>query len=153
VAATCPRCGIWISGAELLALSRPPAAETGSAKIGRLRLGDCARSGCEAYHYLVTVKPHGQVDWPFLLTQAEAILREDEQPPGDSPTRYQALRQLVPKLWRSSNTRRLWAALGVALLLILARQWYRGGTIPLIRQPRHFQIGPPLPSEVQHPHG
>jgi hypothetical protein len=35
--------GTRISGKELFALSQPPTAERATAKIGRLRLGDCAR--------------------------------------------------------------------------------------------------------------
>jgi hypothetical protein len=35
---------------------------------------------------------------------------------------------------------RLFVALAVASLLLLIRQWYRGGTIPLIREPENFQV-------------
>ena len=85
VVATCPKCGIIVSGEELYALSKPPAAESASAKIGRLRLGDCARSGCDSYHYQLAFKPHGEVAWTELLSQAEGILQE-RQPPAISPT-------------------------------------------------------------------
>lgn len=150
VAAECPRCGISVSGDELFALSQPPAAEHGSAKIGRLRLGDCARSGCDSYHYQFTFKVHGQLDWSALVLQAEAIQQEQDHPAGsDAPQRLVGS-SLASLLWASRRARRLWVALAAVLLLLLIRQWYLGGRIPLIREPEHFRVDPAPPDETAH---
>jgi len=142
VAAECTRCGISVSGDELFALSQPPAAEHASAKIGRLRLGDCARSGCESYHYQLTFKVDGELDWAGLLLQAAAIKQEQEHPAGSSAVQRPVGSSLARLLWTSRRARRLWTALAAVLLLLLIRQWYLGGRIPLIREPEHFRVDP-----------
>lgn len=142
VAAECARCGSSVSGDELFALSQPPAAEQASARIGRLRLGDCARSGCDSYHYQLTFKMQGQVDWAGLLLQVETIQQEQEHPAGSDAAQRLVGSSLARLLWTSGRARRLWLALAAVLLLMLIRQWYLGGRIPLIREPEHFRVDP-----------
>jgi hypothetical protein len=142
VAAECTRCGISVSGDELFALSQPPAEEHASAKIGRLRLGDCARSGCESYHYQLTFKVHGELDWGDLLLQAEVLQQEQGHPTGGNAVQRPVDSSLARLLWTSRRARRLWTALAAVLLLLLIRQWYLGGRIPLIREPEHFRVDP-----------
>src|SRR4051794_32043454 len=48
VAAECIQCGIRLSGEELWALMQPPAEKDPNPKVERLRLGDCARKGCDS---------------------------------------------------------------------------------------------------------
>ena len=149
VAAICPRCGISVSGAELFALAHPPAAETSSAKIGRLRLGDCARSGCDSYHYQLTFTMYGDCDWMNILSQAESILHDQEHQAGSNATQPWVISYLVRLLWRLRPPRRSWIALAAVLLLMLARQWYLGGRIPLLREPEHFRVDPAPQEEAQ----
>jgi hypothetical protein len=150
VAATCARCGITVTGAELLALSQPPAAETASAKTGRLRLGDCARSGCNSYHYLLSFKAHGQVNWQDFLSQADGIMQGEQYPSAASSSQLEKVAQLARRFLTSPTARRLWLGLAAVMLLMLAKQWYRGGTIPLIRQPEHFRVAPAAGEEAEH---
>ena len=150
VAATCPRCGISVSGAELCALSQPPAAGTASPKIGRLRLGDCARSGCDSYHYQLAFRIHGEVDWTAILSQADGILQAREHPASSDAAERQVVSCLKRVLWRSRGARRLWLALAIVLFLMLAREWYLGGRIPLIREPEHFRVDPAPQEEAEH---
>jgi len=51
VRAECVQCGIHVSGEELFVLSELPGACKSNAKVQRLRLGDCARQGCDSYYY------------------------------------------------------------------------------------------------------
>jgi hypothetical protein len=150
VAAECTRCGIPVSGDELFALSQPPAAEHASAKIGRLRLGDCARSGCDSYHYQLTFSIHGQVDWAALLSQAEALLQEQEHPAGNGAAQHPMGSRLARFLWNSGRSRRLWIALAAVLFLLLLRQWHLGGRIPLLREPEHFRVDTGPQEEAAH---
>ena len=150
VAAECARCGSSVSGDELFALSQPPAAEQASARIGRLRLGDCARSGCGSYHYQLAFKMQGQVDWADLLLQAEAIRQEQEHPAGNDRAQRRVGSSLARRLWTSRRARRLWIALVAVLLLMIIRQWHLGGRIPLIREPEHFRVDSSPQEEAAH---
>jgi hypothetical protein len=142
--AQCARCGIPISGEELFALSQPPG-ENPSPKIRRLRLGDCARPGCDSYFYRLSFRAHPALDWPALLARTEAIRAELERPvsgrSGAAP--------FAKAVLHAGLTRRAAIALAVLLLLLLARHWYGGGGIPLLREPEHFRVAP-APAE-SHP--
>ena len=136
VAAQCVQCGIEVSGKELFALSKPPSAELASAKIGRLRLGDCARKGCSSYYYRLTFHPYLEINWPEILAQAETIQDEPaDQPPGKLAYGRRGL-------WHMPATRRLGGVFLLVLLLLIVRQWYIGGRIPLLREPEKFQADP-----------
>ena len=137
VAAECTRCGIPIYGDELYALSQPPSEKYANIKLGRLRLGDCAREGCNSYTYKLTFYPYNNLDWPTLL----AAIDRNEKEPGNAPVRP-GIAQALNLLWRSSAARRVALGLIVVVLLLVVRQWYLGGRIPLLREPRKFQVDP-----------
>ncbi len=138
VAAECVRCGIRIYGEELHTLSQPPSEKCGNAKLGRLRLGDCARSGCNAYTYRLTFYPCGQLDWQTLLGSLDANAPE----PGKKDAVESMLRPAWGLLLHSRVARRLALALAIVVLLLLVRQWYIGGRIPLLREGQSFQGAP-----------
>src|SRR5689334_7119453 len=81
VSAQCVGCGIPVSGKELLALSQP--SEENGPKTARMRLGDCARKGCDCFYYEIKFKPYPGIDWSALVEQVISILdcRILEQPP------------------------------------------------------------------------
>lgn len=136
VSAECVQCGIRLFGEELYALSQPPSPTYASPKIGRLRLGDCAREGCNSYYYRLMFYPQPKVDWPKIL----GSIKTEENPPAEE-------RPHIPKsLLLQARAlgllkRRVWLALGIIVLLLVARQVYRGGSIPLVREPENFRIG------------
>jgi hypothetical protein len=138
VAAECVRCGIHIYGEELYALSQPPSEKYASAKLGRLRLGDCARQGCNSYTYRLTFYPCAALDWQALL----ASLASQEAEAGKQNGGESVARQGWRLLAQSPSVRR--AALGLVLIVLLlaVRQWYIGGRIPLLREPEKFQAAP-----------
>ena len=138
VAAECTRCRIRIYGEELYALSQPPSEEYANAKLGRLRLGDCARSGCDSYYYRLTFFPCPEVNWAEILA---AIERDPEGPAGQKagePAPNSGWRLLL----RWPVTRRVSVALALVVMLLVFRQWYIGGRIPLLREPHKFQVSP-----------
>jgi hypothetical protein len=137
VSARCVGCEILISGLELFALSQPPSPEHASPKIGRLRLGDCARQTCEAYDYRLTFQPDPLVDWNKILADADAIVNA---PPTESaPARTGPV---LPHWLLRGVSRRIWIPVTAAVLLLLLRQWYVGGRIPLVREPEKFRVDP-----------
>lgn len=141
VSAECVQCGIRLYGEELYALSQPPSPAHASPKIGRLRLGDCAREGCNSYYYRLTFYPHAKVDWQKMFDDINA---EENSGPEERPHPWKALIRHAHVLGFSN--RRLWLALGIIVLLLVARQFYRGGSIPLVREPENFRVG----SDPQH---
>jgi hypothetical protein len=136
VAAECVGCKIHVSGEELFALSQPPAPEYASAKTGRLRRGDCARQGCDAYYYQVSFMHYAQIDWPTILCQVDRIRSVASSKPLVVNPR--------PAAWWSLMSARMLgkavALTSVLLFLLLLRQLHQGGRIPLLREPEHFQV-------------
>ena len=135
VAATgeCVRCGQKISGEELFALSQSPTPEFASAKLGRLRLGDCARSGCNSYFYRLTFQPRPPLDWAALVAEAETIGQE-------APTADLSWLRAVEVWMQLATVKRAITAIVILVLFIALRQWYFGGSIPIVHQPEKFQI-------------
>jgi hypothetical protein len=127
-------CGIWISGEELRALAFPPDAEIATAKIGRLRLGDCARKGCDAWQYSLHLWDQEEVDWPALI----AVVKDGGRSRGEPktiifPRWLDGLRSLM-----GDHVIRGVAMLGVVFVLWMAREVYLGGRIPFLREPEIF---------------
>ena len=146
IAGECVQCGMRITGEELLALApgNEDAPASGSAvnpKVARLRLGYCARSGCECRYYRITFESRPGVDWAKVLppTELEAAPSVAAEDPG-APERQAAMR---------STARRAGIRAGLVVLVVamlwLARHWYQGGTIPLLREPEEFQVEVPRP--------
>ncbi len=146
ISAECVRCGISVNGDELYALSQPPAAERASMKTGRLRLGDCARQGCDAWHYRLAFQPHLQLDWPKLL--AEVQLRRQHSP---APILHKARWLRWASLLRSRQVLRVGFGIALVMVLLFIRHWYQGGQIPLLREAEHFRVDP-APEEQASPH-
>ena len=131
-------CAIQVSGDELYALSQPPSPERATAKIGRMRLGDCARQGCEACYYRLTFQNQPGIDWQTVLSEIE-MLRQQRPGPVSGPT----LHRLPWRGWMLSGLAlRLGLALMLIAMLLLARQWRQGGRIPFLREPEHFRVDP-----------
>lgn len=139
VSADCPGCGILVCGEELRALAFPPCPELASVKLGRLRLGDCARAGCNSWHYDLHLWRQEGIDWPTLLTAAENLARPSHPSPRSSwlPGVRAFLAGYVP---------RLSAICCLLMALWLARQLYQGGRIPFFREPEEFRIETPVSS-------
>jgi len=134
VSAECPVCGIQICGDELRSLAFPPSAELASAKIGRMRLGDCARRGCGAWHYSVHLWNPGEIDWASLMAAAataERAIGTSRNAPG--PYWLTLLGSTA------SYATRVAAILAAVFVLWLARELYLGGRIPYLREPEKFK--------------
>jgi hypothetical protein len=138
VSADCPRCGIWICGDELRALALAPCIELASAKIGRMRLGDCARRGCQAWDYSLHFSNMDGIEWPSLLEKAERpVLRVRTTKPFGPPWLGDLARRAAAYAPQAA------ALLGLILGLWLARQYYLGGRIPFLREPEKFAVESP----------
>jgi hypothetical protein len=145
LAAECVLCGITLTGTELLAVGTPASEPPGDdPKTTRLRQGYCARKDCTSYFYRLRFTPHPDIDWARALAQAEVAKTDPREEVQVEAVALAAARRAVR--WRLGG--RLLAGLTVLALLWLLRQWYIGGTIPLLREPEHFTADP---ASYQHP--
>src|SRR5687767_12138410 len=58
LSAECVQCAIRLSGSEVLKFAEETSDD---ARVERLRVGYCARNGCESLFYRITCAPHPQV--------------------------------------------------------------------------------------------
>ncbi len=139
VHAECPQCHLRLFGEDVLALagSEAPQAEV-SPKLHRLAQGFCGRQGCEALFYEFTFEPAPPVDWSVVLAQVDSAVAPET---GEVATA--AAEVANSKAAAKKRTRlRVLAGLAVVVLLLLARHLMTGGTIPFLREPRHFTADP-----------
>jgi hypothetical protein len=135
VSGECPRCGIWIAGDELHALAQPPNAELATVKIGRMRLGYCARAGCESPECSLHFWQQEGIDWSAILILAEDFENEAAGPQKAPSMDLRAFaKNVAPFAVRFAG------AVGCILMLFVARQLYQGGRIPFFREPENFQL-------------
>lgn len=138
LSAECVQCGIRLAGTELLKLGEPTteaAAEgAGNARVERLRIGYCARNGCESHYYRLTRGARAGLDWGKFASPAQelagAAVSEQEKAGAQA-------RRAANKQW---NLLRIGAALLFLLVVLLVRQIYVGGRIPFIREPEQFRV-------------
>ncbi len=133
--AECVQCGMRLNGEPLAILALPaPAALPQDPRVMRLRQGYCARNGCDSYYYRLQFRPVSGVSWERVL--AAAADRAWEEPATEARPPCRAL-------WGPDAFRQVARGLIVLFVLgtiLLARQWYLGGTIPFLRQPEKFEV-------------
>lgn len=136
VAAECVLCGMRLSGPEILDLAGPAGAPGDSPKLARLRLGYCARNGCDSHYYRITFLPRPGIAWARLLPEGELRPADPEPEMDEAQLERQALHRIA---LRRMLRRGALGGLAIAFLL-LARHWYQGGTIPVIREGEKFRV-------------
>ena len=137
IAAECIQCRIQVSGKELFEVGMPAAeGQQPGPKIARMRLGDCARQGCDSMYCNIAFQPYPRVDWQAVIGRAES--RELAE---SGVLHVKAARRRLPRVnFTPHGLRRTGLLAGAIVLLIAARQYYYGGRIPLIREPERFRV-------------
>jgi hypothetical protein len=151
----CLCCGIRVTGEELLELVEVPPIKEIRGRIARLQKGLCANAHCEYTSYRLILGYHPDLEWAKLLALTEAPKESD----SFLPAAESAVAPVVSVPLHRRTAFRMGAAIAAGVLLILLRQWYLGGGIPLIMEPEHFQVDP-LPAGAEtnelsvdsHPH-
>ncbi len=144
ISAECIQCRIQVSGKELFEVAGAPVeGQQPGPKISRMRLGDCARQGCDSMFYNLTIQPYPRVDWPGIIAQAENRELQESGVVAVKVARQLPSIRITPK-----TARAMAVAAGAILVLFVARQYYYGGRIPLIREPEHFHVGQGSPSST-----
>ncbi len=139
VRAECPQCHLRLFGEDVLALagSEAPQADV-SPKLHRLAQGFCGRQGCEARFYEFSFDPVPTVDWAAVLAQVEGAVTAESSESGAAEAELAGRKAASRKRVRL----RVGVGLAIALLLLLVRYLMTGGTIPFLREPRHFTADP-----------
>jgi hypothetical protein len=131
LSAECVQCGIRLSGSELLKFEEETSDDP---RVERLRIGYCARNGCESLFYRVTCAPHPQLNWPGLLNPTYELTAE-EKSAAASRKKWSAFAK-----FRDKAMIRLAIGIVVLLIVFIARQIYLGGPIPFVREPEEFKV-------------
>ena len=91
----------------------------------------CPNTNCKSFHCQLTFQSDERVDWKACLARTDRTLQDLE----DS-------RAGRGKRWRSELVRPAIIAVAAILILLLFRQLYFGGRIPLIREPEKWRVDP-----------
>jgi hypothetical protein len=139
VHAHCPQCQLQLFAEDVLALAATEAPDPKvSAKLHRLSQGFCGRQGCEALFYEFSFEAVEGVDWPKLLADLEAT-----GGPQASETAVAEQDLAARQAARKRRTRqRVLIGLGLVVILLVVRHVMTGGTIPFLREARHFTADP-----------
>ena len=129
----CVRCGVRVSGVELLAMGDASIWGETSLRIQRLRLGRCANDECTGSRYRIVFQSRSDLNWDLVF----ALVRMIEKERGEAPSAAELAVERSQRRWRYLRVASLVAVL---LLFFLIHQWYLGGTIPLLRQPEAFRV-------------
>ena len=137
--AECVKCGSRVTGEELLRSADTSEPVEVNENIERMRLGQCIRQGCDAARYRLIFQRIPGLDWRTIFERMEEVTAAKKEA---------ARTQSKLGRWLSARWR---VAAGVALILLvlLIRQWYLGGRIPLIREPEKFRVDPLPPSQTE----
>jgi len=139
VHAHCPQCQLRLFAEDLLALASSETPDPAvSAKLHRLAQGFCGRQGCEALFYEFCFDTVEGVDWLKVLTDIEAA-----GGPQASETAVVEQEVAAHKAAAKRRTRqRVLLGVGLVVILLVVRHVMTGGTIPFIREARHFTADP-----------
>lgn len=133
---SCSRCNISLTGEEVQQLTLvDDAAQLSHPKLKRLRLGYCAREGCESADYRIHLEPFTGVDWEALIVKANQLISSQKAAATDAQRRQ--VRQ--KKIQRSKRF-----AFGVFLciLTVLLLFYWWNGRLPFIMKARKYQVDP-----------
>jgi len=136
VAAECVQCGIKVSGEDMGLIA---VAEEGTPlphpKLERLRLGYCAREGCESYFYSIVFEDCPGVDWKNVAEKANNLVIAEK-----NAAREEEKRQTR----RKRNRRMLRVALGLLAMVLLIVSWFvaQNGRLPFRKKLHKYQIDP-----------
>jgi hypothetical protein len=129
----CVRCGVRVSGVELLAMGDASVWGETSLRIQRLRLGRCANDECSGSRYRIIFHARSDLNWDLVFTLVRMIDEERLR----APSAAELTVQRSQRRWRYLRA----ASLVIVLLLFfLIHQWYMGGRIPLLREPEAFRV-------------
>lgn len=128
----CIQCAIRMNGADLLSVNDEANRDP---RLERLRVGYCARNGCDSQFYAVATAPHPGVNWSALITPGDVLHSTQIESEPTAPKVH------IPFAVRIKGAAlRTTIALAALVIVFIIRQYVMGGRIPFIREPENFQV-------------
>jgi hypothetical protein len=133
---SCARCDIHLTTEEIEQVSLvEETTQLSHPKLKRLRLGYCARAGCESDNYQIQLEAYPGVDWETVVAKANDLVSAQKA----------AEKAAVQRQARQKQTQRtkraMLALLAVAACFLLLFVW-RHGRLPFVKKPHKYQIDP-----------
>lgn len=133
---SCPRCGIQISSGELEQMAvLGEATEFAHAKLNRLRLGYCAREGCESAVYSIHLDDCPGLDWEMTLKKVDELVAEAQAKAQQNQRREESRRQRQRML-------RIVAGVGIVMILYLLQFIWSHGHLPFVKKTHKYKMDP-----------
>ena len=133
---SCVRCDIHLTTEEIEQVSLlEDTAQPSHPKLKRLRLGYCAREGCESEDYRIRLDAHPGVDWDSIAAKANDLILAQQ---ADAKAEEQ--HQIRQK--QKQQTKRVALGLSALIVCILLLFVWRNGRLPFVKKPNKYQIDP-----------
>ena len=132
----CTRCSIHVTGDELMSVAvADKETNLPHPKLERLRLGYCAREGCESDFYTIRFEGYAGVDWAVISDKTFEWLATSDTAKQEE-IRRTALRRRNRAIVR--------VVLGVIVVcsLLLCRFALSHGRLPFVVKPSKYQVDP-----------
>ena len=145
LSACCTMCDEVLSGDEwadwLLKVGSEESAPKEGMRWVRLKQGLCANEKCNVRFYNIQFDPHPEVDWSAISIGA---LGGKEEARGTSVVELagDAAKESIARQF----TKRTVATLVLLVALWMFHQWYRGGSIPILRPAQDYTSEVPADS-------
>lgn len=134
--AECVQCGIKINGEEMdQILVADEGTQLPHPKLQRLRLGCCARQGCESYHYRIHFEDYPGMDWDAVVEKAV-----NQVATSKAAAQEEKKQEIIRKKQR--RMKRAAIALITVLMLLLIRAVLQRGYLPFGHKPHKYEIDP-----------
>ena len=133
---SCTRCDIHLTHAEIEQVSlAEDASQLSHPKLKRLRLGYCARDGCESDDYQIQLAASPNVDWDAIVTKANDLLSVQQA------AEKETVRSQKAEQRKHQAKRNVLALLILAVAILLMFVW-RNGRLPFVKKTPKYQIDP-----------
>jgi hypothetical protein len=134
--ARCVKCDIQLASDEIeqVSLVEDPT-QLSHPKLKRLRLGYCAREGCESDDYQIQLESCPGVDWDIIAAKANDLMSAQKAAEQEAVRRQERQKQI------QRTKRAILALLTGAACLLLLFVW-RQGRLPFVKKPHKYQIDP-----------
>jgi hypothetical protein len=136
VRAECVKCGMHITGDQIGQIAvLEEDASLSCPKLKRLRLGYCAREGCESYYYAFHLQAHPNIDWAAVIEKAHRFAIALEKVAQQE--------QKQQRKWKQNwlRNRVAWAMISIVAILLF-RFVMVHGHLPFTDKPQKYKIDP-----------
>ncbi len=134
--ARCVNCEIPISGVEIEQISLiEDTTHLSHPKLKRLRLGYCAREGCESYEYAIHLSTSPGVDWDEIAAKTNDLMS------AEKIAAKEVDRRRIRKA-RNQHRMRIGGGLFILIVLFALFFFFRNGRLPFVKKTHKYEVDP-----------